>query len=83
MNSEDSTLVSRRQRSRNIRMRILPFDSFWSSCLEDRISGGKGEGKVNAKPGHASFYKGRVKEWHKPGVLQRAGDWEYQSLTGP
>lgn len=47
----------------NLRMRILPFDSFWSIWPEDRISGGKGQGKVNVKPWHVSFDKGRVEGW--------------------
>lgn len=39
-------------------MSVLPFDSFWSSCLEDRTSGDQGQTKVNAKLCWASFHKG-------------------------
>lgn len=35
----------KRKRSRNISVRMLPFDNFWSSCLEDRTSGDKGRAK--------------------------------------
>lgn len=46
-------------------MIILPFDSLWLSWPEDRIPGGKGQGKFNVKPWHASFHKGWVEGWYK------------------